>query len=80
VNDLPPKRWLYRRILTYAICTALVAIAGAAVMRAPDPQWLGIAAIVALWLVSLQYVTAATAEDVTRITAAISEGLARSKE
>jgi hypothetical protein len=80
VSELPPKRWLYRRILTYAICTALAGIAGAAVLRAPDPLWLGIAAIVALWLVSLQYVTAATAEDVQRIAAAVSEGMARAKE
>ena len=75
-----PRKWIWRRALTFSVSTCLAIIAGIAVWRAPDPQLIGIASIVGLWLVSLQYVIGATAEDVTRITAAVSEGMKRAQE
>lgn len=74
-----PRAWLWRRILTYACLTALAAVALVAVFRAPDPLWLGVAAIAAMWLMQTVYVIGATAEDIVRITQAATEGLARAK-
>lgn len=80
LQEAVPRQWFWRRVLSYALCTALSGIALVAVLRSPDPQWIGVAAIAALWLVSLQYVTSATAEDIVRITKATAEGMARAKD
>ena len=77
MSDKP--QWLWRRILTYAGFTALIAIAIVGVIRAPDPQWIAIAAIVAAWLMHTIYVTAATFEDFTRLTRAAVEGIKAAK-
>ena len=72
--------WFWRRVLTYAVCTILAVIGGVAVWRAPDPQYVGIAAIVALWLTQTVYVTSATFDDFIKLTRAAAEGIQAAKE
>lgn len=72
--------WFWRRVLTYAVCTILAVIGGVAVWRAPDPQWVGIAAIVALWLTQTVYVTSATASHLIELTRAAAEGIKAAKD
>jgi hypothetical protein len=72
--------WFWRRVLTYAACTVLAVIGGVAVWRAPDPQYVGIAAIVALWLTQTVYVTSATFADFIKLTRAATEGIQAAKE
>jgi hypothetical protein len=66
--------------LTYTVCTILAVISAVAVLRAPDPQWIGIAAIIALWLTQTVYVTSATFEDFIKLTRAATEGIQAAKE
>jgi hypothetical protein len=66
--------------LTYTVCTILAVISAGAVLRAPDPQWIGIAAIIALWLTQTVYVTSATFEDFIKLTRAATEGIQAAKE
>ena len=72
--------WFWRRVLTYTVCTILAIIGGVAVWRAPDPQYVGIAAIVALWLTQTVYVTSATFADFIKLTRAAAEGIEAAKE
>lgn len=72
--------WFWRRVLTYAVCTILAVIGGVAVWRAPDPQYVGIAAIVALWLTQTVYVTSATFADFIKLTRAAAEGIKAAKD
>ena len=72
--------WFWRRLLTYTVCTILAVISAVAVLRAPDPQWIGIAAIIALWLTQTVYVTSATFEDFIKLTRAATEGIQAAKE
>ena len=72
--------WFWRRLLTYACTTIFAVIALIAVVRAPDPQYVGIAAIIALWLTVTVYVTSATFEDFITLTRAATEGIQAAKE
>lgn len=72
--------WFWRRVLTYAVCTILAVIGGVAVWRAPDPQYVGIAAIIALWLTQTVYVTSATFADFIKLTRAAAEGIKAAKD
>jgi hypothetical protein len=72
--------WFWRRVLTYTVCTILAVIGGVAVWRAPDPQYVGIAAIVALWLTQTVYVTSATFADFIKLTRAAAEGIKAAKD
>jgi hypothetical protein len=71
--------WFWRRVLTYVVCTVLAVMGGVAVFRAPDPQYIGIAAIVALWLTQTVYVTSATFSDFIQLTRAAAEGITAAK-
>ena len=68
-------RWTWRRVLTYFVVTALLAVAAIGVFRTPDPQWIAIAAIVCTFLTHTVYVTSATFEDFTRLGRAVAEGI-----
>ena len=72
--------WFWRRVLTYTVCSILAVIGGVAVWRAPDPQYVGIAAIIALWLTQTVYVTSATFADFIKLTRAAAEGIQAAKE
>jgi hypothetical protein len=72
--------WFWRRVLTYAVCTILAVIGGVSVWRAPDPQYVGITAIIALWLTQTVYVTSATFADFIKLTRAAAEGIQAAKE
>ena len=78
ITDKP--KWFWRRVLTYFGFTALLAIAVVGVFKAPDPQWIAVAAIVAAWLMHTVYVTGAVFEDFTRLTRAAAEGLRAAKD
>lgn len=72
--------WFWRRLLTYVTATIFATVALVAVVRAPDPQYVGIAAIIALWLTVTVYVTSATFEDFIKLTRAATEGIQAAKE
>lgn len=72
--------WFWRRVLTYTVCTVLAVIGGVAVWRAPDPQYVGIAAIIALWLTQTVYVTSATFADFIKLTRAAAKGIQAAKD
>ena len=73
-------RWFWRRLATFLTSTVCAGVAIVAVIRAPDPQWIGIAAIVALWLAVALYTLAATWDGIVRFTQAIAEGIKRATD